>query len=175
MLILITFLGALVSSMVLLFTQTASAELAAPVSKGDYVVLLHGLGRTAVSMSRLRSFLGKQGYQVINVTYPSTRFPIELLSDVWLHRLLENRIVDPKARVHFVTHSLGGIIVRHYLSKHSMENLGRVVMLAPPNHGSEIIDRLQASSFTRNLLGPTRLELGTGDECCAQPPGSSSF
>jgi hypothetical protein len=70
---------------------------------------------------------------------------------------------------------LGGIILRQYLSNHPLKNLGRVVMLAPPNHGSEIIDRLKASSFTRNLPGSSRLELGTGADDVPGKLGSANF
>lgn len=175
MLALITFLSLLTSSMVLLLSETAAAEVTAPVVKGEYVILLHGLGRTATSMNRLKFFLGKRGYQVINLTYPSTCFPIDHLSDVWLQCLLDKNVLDPKARIHFVTHSLGGIIVRQYLENHHLESLGRVVMLAPPNHGSQIIDHLKANPLTRNFLGPSRLELGTGADAVPNRLGPAHF
>ena len=128
---------------------------------GDYVVLLHGMGRTSLSMKRLEYFLGRHGYRVINASYDSRRFSIEQLSELYLSPLLEQRITDRKVKVHFVGHSLGGIIVRQYLSNHSLENLGRVVMLGPPNHGSEIIDRLRDNPVTRVWLGASARELGT--------------
>lgn len=162
-------------SAILLLSDPASAKPPPDTPNRDYVVLLHGLGRTALSMSRMKSSLRAYGYRVINVTYPSSRFPVKYLSAVWLDQLLRNRIVDPDARIHFVTHSLGGIVLRQYLSNHSIQNLGRVVMLAPPNHGSQIIDHLKASPITRHLLGPNRLELGTSKNDVPQKLGPADF
>ncbi len=152
----------LAGSAVLLLSETALAQPSSPAPQPDYVVLLNGLGRTARSMTRLRITLSNHGYRVINVTYPSTRFPIKYLSDVWLDHLWKDHIAAPAARVEVVTHSQGGVLLRQYLSNHTVPNLGRVVMLAPPNHGSEIIDHLKACVPLRHCLGPGRLELGTG-------------
>lgn len=154
--------------MVLICTALVSEANAIPAhisqseEPGDYVVLLHGLGRTALSMKRAEYYLKNRGFRVINVSYPSTRFSVEQLADNYLRDLLEKRTPDPTVRIHFVTHSLGGILLRQYLSNHSLTNLGRVVMLAPPNHGSETIDHLRAIPLTRNIIGSTRLQLGTG-------------
>src|SRR6266550_5882203 len=121
---------------------------------GDYVVLVHGLGRTAWSMKRLDWTLTTKGYRVINASYPSTRLSIQDSDNAWLAGLLQERAFDRKAKIHFVTHSLGGIVLRQYLSEHQLENLGRVVMLAPPNHGSELADRFQHDYLYRRLTGP---------------------
>lgn len=159
----------------LLLSDPASAKSPPDTPSTDYVLLLHGLGRTALSMRRMKSSLTACGYRVISVTYPSSRFPIKYLSDLWLDQLLRERILDPDVRVHFVTHSLGGIILRQYLSNHSIPNVGRVVMLAPPNHGSQIIDHLKASPITRHLMGPNRLELGTGKNDAPAQLGPANF
>jgi len=66
--------------------------------------------------------------------------------------------------VHFVTHSLGGILVRLYLEENSLDRLGRIVMLAPPNHGSEIVDNLRGIPGYSLINGPAGSQLGTGED-----------
>jgi pimeloyl-ACP methyl ester carboxylesterase len=114
-------------------------------------------------MKLLEWRLRREGYRVINVSYASTRRTIQELANVWLAGLLERRLPDRAVKVHFVTHSLGGIIVRQYLHDHPAEarRVGRVVMLAPPNHGSELADLLQRNFLFKLWCGPVRRQLGT--------------
>ena len=126
----------------------------------EYVVLLHGLARSSFSMKGIERYLTRCGYHVINARYSTARLSVKELSDQMLTPLLKTQI-PAGARVNFVTHSQGGILVRQYLSDHELPNLGRVVMLAPPNHGSELGDILRKNPLTRATLGPGFLELGT--------------
>lgn len=128
--------------------------------RGDCVVLLHGLGRTALSMKRLEWAFKREGYQVINLSYPSTRLSVEEAAEKFLGKLLRERLPAKTRRIHFVTHSLGGIVLRLYLSNHTLTNLGRVVMLAPPNGGSELADKLKRNWLYRWLTGPAGQEVG---------------
>jgi len=141
------------------------AETKLVAASSDYVILLHGLGRTPLSMKRIEWTLQKQNYRVINVSYPSTRISIEDAADHWLGDVLKNQITDPAANIHFVAHSLGGIVLRQYLTNHEIPNLGRVVMLAPPNHGSELADRLKNNCLYRLATGPAGRQLGTSESC----------
>lgn len=129
---------------------------------GEAVVLLHGLGRSAYSMRRLGTRLGAAGYRVHNLGYPSTRLaPAQLVA-----RLGEQlaRLCGGAPRVHFVGHSFGGILARAYLAEHDLPNRGRMVMLAPPNHGSELADLFESSQLFRWALGPVAAALGTRPE-----------
>ncbi len=137
--------------------------------------MVHGLGRTPLSMWPLAWKLRRAGYTVSNLRYPSRRFPIEQLSEDYLGKAVAAQTQAGSPRIHFVTHSLGGIIVRQYLADHTMTNLGRVVMLAPPNHGSPSADRLKKSAIGRWILGPAGCELGTGPTNLPERLGASHF
>ena len=147
----------------------------APTAPGEYVVLLHGHGRTGLSMKPVEWALTRRGYRVVNVTYPSCRVPVERLADEHLHRALTERVPADATRVHFVTHSMGGILVRQYLATHDFEKLGRVVMLGPPNQGSELADQFKWCAFTRWLGGRNLPRLGTGADDLPQQLGPVDF
>lgn len=130
----------------------------------ECVVLLHGLARTAGSMEPLAEALGEAGYYVANIDYPSRHKPVAELAGIavtaGMRRCRENEAVP----VNFVTHSLGGILVRYYFERHEPARVDRVVMLAPPNQGSEVVDKLKDMPGFELWNGPAGMQLGTGTE-----------
>jgi hypothetical protein len=126
-------------------------------------------------MKGIEWYLNRRGYRVINARYPTHGLSVEQISDTYLAPLLQMEIPRSSAKIDFVTHSQGGIVLRQYLSNHDLPNLGRVVMLAPPNHGTEIVDHLQASRFARPFLGPGYRELGTGADSLPNRLGPVQF
>ena len=131
----------------------------------EVVVLLHGLGRTSRSMNRMEKGLQEAGFLTINRGYPSRKHSIEELSETFLQPLVEDTLGKRgEGPIHFVTHSMGGILVRQYAERAGAEHIGRVVMLGPPNHGSEFPDRLGNFAPYRWILGPAATELGTGSD-----------
>jgi len=125
----------------------------------DCVIFLHGLARTSASMGKIAAAFKESGYEVANVSYPSRKHPIEQLAPLAIDAGLET--CASSDTIHFVTHSLGGILVRYYLEREEISNLGRVVMIAPPNQGSEVVDGLQRFPGYKMLNGPAGLQLGT--------------
>lgn len=126
----------------------------------ECVVLLHGLGRTQLSMMLLEHSLEKAGYTVWNEGYASRSATVEVLSSVVGEAIEACRAHRP-AKIHFVTHSLGGILVRQYFRDHAVAEAGRVVMLAPPNRGSAIVDANRERWWFRWFTGPAGQQLGT--------------
>ena len=136
-------------------------SVATPAEPETCVILLHGLGRTPLSMLALKFALDRAGYRTVNQGYPSLLYPVEELSGTQVPDALAKCAAPPDAPVHFVAHSLGGILVRHYLQNHDVPDGSRMVMLGPPNHGSELIDEFADDAWF-TVMGPAALQLGTG-------------
>lgn len=125
------------------------------------VVLLHGLARSASSMEKMEKALMANGYAVCSIDYPSRKHSIHELLKAYIIPSMEKCSIDTSRKVNFVTHSMGGIMVRYLASQKSSYKFGRVVMLAPPNHGSEVVDKLGNMWAYKALNGPAGAELGT--------------
>lgn len=128
------------------------------------VVLLHGIWRTSKSMVLIARHLRKQGYAVLNLTYPSTKLPLEALVEE-IHAKIA--AFAEGATTHFVGHSMGGLLIRAYLTLHRPPTLGKVVMLGTPNHGSEVADFLKDWWLFRRVFGPAGKQLITNQGAIA--------
>jgi triacylglycerol lipase len=153
-----------------LFTLSTS------ISSGrECIILLHGMCRTSRSMEAMAHALTQAGYQVTNVDYPSRTDTVGPLAESVIRPVVADCERNGATQIHFVTHSLGGILVRQYLSQHSVTNLGRVVMLGPPNQGSEVVDKLGGWWLFKKLNGPAGSELGTDKNSVPNKLGSANF
>jgi triacylglycerol lipase len=126
--------------------------------KGDRVILLHGLWRSVRAMEGLAAYLNKQGYETLNIPYPSFRKPLdEIVAGI------QEAIPPSEKPTHFVTHSMGGIVLRCLAHEAPELITGKIVMLAPPNQGSEIIDWMEDSLIARIIFGPGGMSLSTNN------------
>jgi len=141
----------------------------------EEVILLHGLCRTGRSMVKMERALTEVGYKVRNVDYPSRTATIQKLADDAIGKAVGDCQRDGATKVDFVTHSLGGILVRSYLARHSILSLGRVVMLAPPSQGSEVVDKLGWLFLFKWINGPAGNELGTDKNSTPNKLGPVDF
>lgn len=114
-----------------------------------------------------------EGFDVVNVDYPSRDHPIEKLADIAVNDGIDKCPRDQT--LHFVTHSLGGILVRYYLTHNEVSRLGRVVMLAPPNQGSEVVDKLRDKPGYAIINGPAGAQLGTDKDSIPLKLGAANF
>lgn len=149
------------------------ALFSSPAYSNDCVILLHGLARSSSSMDKVSEALDEVGYHTLNINYPSTQYPIETLAKNTIGKALKS--CPKEAKVHFVTHSMGGILVRQYLSQNTVNHMGRVVMLGPPNKGSQLVDTLGDLSVFKFINGPAGMQLGTTQSSIPNSLGPVDF
>jgi pimeloyl-ACP methyl ester carboxylesterase len=126
----------------------------------DGVVLLHGISRTLRSFRKMQSAIEAAGFATLNLGYASRHKSLEALAED-IHPAIGRFSETTQGSVHFVGHSMGGLLIRVYLARHRPQRLGRVVMLGTPNGGSEIADRLKHLFLYRAYFGPAGQQLGT--------------
>ncbi|MEP4079083.1 esterase/lipase family protein [Haloferula sp.] len=127
----------------------------------EHVVLLHGLCRTTRSMKKMESSLSEAGYIVHNLAYPTRCKTVDRLAKEHLAPLLQSAELRQAKEVHFVTHSLGGIVLRQHLANDEPANLGRIVLLGPPSKGSHVVDKIGHWKIFRAINGPAGMQLGS--------------
>jgi len=143
-------------------------------SSGDYAVLLHGLGRTSRCLNKMAGSLEMAGFQSINIGYPSTRHDIETLAWI-IQGEIKRNCPETNRKIHFVTHSLGGIILRLMQKQNAVPNIGRAVMLCPPNSGSELAELLKNNWLFKIATGPAGQQLGNGIKSLPKNLGAVNF
>jgi hypothetical protein len=123
------------------------------------VVLLHGLAGNSRLLRKMERALQRTGFATLNLDYASRKRPIEALVED-IHPAIAE-FSESVGDLHFVTHSMGGILARAYLARYRPARLSRVVMLGPPNNGSEVADLLKNLAPYRAFFGPAGQQLGT--------------
>jgi pimeloyl-ACP methyl ester carboxylesterase len=174
---------ALFTAGVIAFAMTALAacvtttriDMVTAEEDSDCVVLLHGLNRSYRAMSKMASSLQDAGYTTANVDYPSQTTTVEGLAVMAVNEGLDKCRETNAERIHFVTHSMGGILLRYAHSESPIPELGRVVMLAPPNQGSEIIDITRDWPTAALFGGEAGLQLGTDENSIPSQLGPVDF
>lgn len=141
----------------------------------ECVVLLHGLNRSLRAMEDMAEGLQKAGFSTANVDYPSQQGTVEMLAPMAVDLGLKRCRESGARRVHFVTHSMGGILLRYSHQANPIDDLGRVVMLGPPNQGSEVVDRMRDIPGAGFISGRAGMQLGTDKDSIPSKLGAVDF
>lgn len=132
------------------------------MNKSHLVILLHGIRKTNSCLKGLAKFIQNQGFSILNITYPSTKYSISELTDI-INNRVKGKIKEHKT-VSFVGFSMGGLVIRAYLNKYKISNLGKVVMVGTPNNGSEVADFFIGNPLYKKLYGPAGMQLTTNQK-----------
>ncbi len=130
----------------------------------EYVVLLHGIFKSSRQMNKMAKYLTKDCYKVINISYPSTKKSLSEIADQVWQEVKTKTADDKNSKIHFVGYSMGGLVTRATLNKYKPKNIGRVVLIATPNHGSEVADFFDGLWLYDKIAGPAGHELITNQE-----------
>ena len=143
--------------------------------EGDYLVILHGWTIGIDNMGDARDFFSEAGFHVIGLHYPTRKERPDELIDDYIKPSIAKYCTDPEKKIHFLTHSLGGVLLRQYLQTDRPDNLGRVVMLAPPNNGIELVDQFSDVRAFVRFFGPTALQLRTDESSWPKRLGKADY
>ena len=160
-------LSRLVLGLILVSCSANSGHIGSPLvaskvlDKTECVVLVHGLWRDGLSMGSIANNLEEHGYQTISTNYPSTQENIPDLVQGYLSKSYNGCVKTGAEKIHFVSHSMGGILIRQFLQGRSLPTGSKVVMLSPPNQGSELSDKFGDTWWYRWAVGPAGISLST--------------
>lgn len=132
---------------------------AAAQQPAECVLLVHGLWRTGNAMNSIAEDLAEWGYHPVIISYPSTEHDIPTLANKWIAEGLQQCEKSGARKYHIVTHSMGGILVRHYLQQHTLPAGSRIVMLSPPNQGAELSEKFGKEEWFEWIAGPAAISL----------------
>lgn len=132
-----------------------------PITNKQCVVLVHGLWRSAWAMRSIENDLNDFGYQTVNISYPSTSMSIPEIAESFLPPAINECQQGAAEQIHFVSHSMGGIVVRQYLQTNHLPLGSKVVMLSPPNQGSELSEKFGDAVWYQQIVGPAGVSLST--------------
>lgn len=135
-------------------TSSIIPDLKPSVSRDSCVVLVHGLWRSSFAMRSIESDLEDAGYETVSISYPSMDQSIPELSDAYLSDGVQRCKENNAEQIHLVSHSMGGILVRQYLQENRLPEGSKVVMLSPPNQGSELSERFGKTWWYKLIVGP---------------------
>ena len=157
--------------------QRARREAGLTPASRHLVLLLHGMGRSPFLFRDMEAALRADGYEAVAISYPS------LTRDIAGHAAQLEHLLERAAdvdRVSFVTHSLGGLVVRQLLAGEGRREesdwrghiaLGRIVMIAPPNQGSDLAEALGSLAPFHWIGGPSASEIAAGPPFAILPRG----
>ncbi len=136
----------------------------------DKILLIHGLAENSRWMSFFELSLRAAGYDAAAIDYPSTSYSMEELMEQHIKPFIDTH--KDAESLHFVTHSMGGILLHHFLSKYNLPNRGRVVMLTPGFNGSPTITVLSHFPWFENILGQAGMQSADNEYCFSRnlPP-----
>ncbi|MGE0609065.1 MAG: lipase family alpha/beta hydrolase [Pirellulales bacterium] len=141
-----------------------------PPMQGEAVIVLHGMMRSSACMQDFADYLHREGgYSTFAITYPTAQGDLAEHAQ-YLASVIRN--LHGIERIHLVGHSMGSLVIRHYLADETDEELGRtpdariarIVMLGPPNHGSPLADAWAGNFLYDTLLGPAATQLAVGPD-----------
>jgi len=157
------------------FSAVSAARAEAGPGQPRGVVLLHGLARSASSMKKMEKALQAAGYRTLNIDYPSTKHPVEILCQDHVAPKINSFAETTGGSLAFVTHSMGGILLRYMVEQGLIEAPYRAVMLSSPNQGSETVDKLGGLRLFKLINGPSGNQLGTGPDQLPATLGPVAF
>lgn len=140
----------------------------------ECVVLLHGFGRSSFSLGRINSNLQEHGYKTLPIDYPSRRFHVFQLVEQFIMPKI-NKEISSCSKIHFVGYSMGGIMVRYIIANHRPKNLGRVVYIATPHTGVEVVNNLGKYIWFKTIFGPAVQDLAVGTEFLKKLPPAADY
>ena len=125
----------------------------------ESVIVIHGFARRASSMNTLAYAIHQAGYEVRNVGYNSINQNLNDIKEEVFEKFNQYISLNPGKKIHFVGHSLGGLLIRAYLEENKLNNLGVVILMGTPNKGTQLVNQYEDKWYF-SWLGPVISELG---------------